>query len=152
MTERTAHTVETDPDVPSSEARPTVVYLLMAVLVFQGLSGLAGGFGLMSNPTGEALGMSQEWLADTPFASYVIPGVILFTVLGLGPLAAAFGVFRKTAWARGAAAATGAGLVIWIAVQIAMIGYIGWPPLQAIYALVGLAILALALGAPPHRP
>jgi hypothetical protein len=40
----------------------------------------------------------------------------------------------------------GASLVVWIAVQVAMVGYRGDPPLQAIYGGLGVAILALCLG------
>jgi hypothetical protein len=122
-----------------------VVYLLTGVLVFQGLSGLAGGFGLWSNPTGKELGIPLALLEGTPFSDYVVPGAILLTVLGVGPLVAAFAVAQRLEWAWWSIMATGAGLVIWITVQISMIGYIGWTPLQAFYGLLGVFILGLAL-------
>ncbi len=39
----------------------------------------------------------------------------------------------------------GAGLLIWVAVEMAIIGYSNEPPLQAIYAILGVAILMLAV-------
>jgi hypothetical protein len=45
-----------------------------------------------------------------------------------------------------AAFVVGAALLIWVAVEIAIIGYSNEPPLQAIYLVLGVAITAGALG------
>ena len=75
--------------------RPTSVNLLTTALLLQGLSGILGGFGLMSDPTGRSLQIPQEWLTGTPFHDYFIPGLILFSLLGIGPLIAAFAVWKR---------------------------------------------------------
>ncbi len=126
-----------------SDRRSVTAYLLLAALIFQGLSGLAGGFGLMADPTGASIGLPIEWLEGSPFGDYLIPGVILFAVLGVFPLAAAGAVWQKHARARLAAFLVGAGLTVWIGVEILLIGYHASPPLQLIYGLLGIAILAL---------
>ena len=45
-----------------------------------------------------------------------------------------------------AAFVVGAALLIWVAVEIAIIGYSNEPPLQAIYLVMGVAITVVALG------
>ena len=58
--------------------RPISVYLLMVALGFQGLSGLAGGLGLIIDPSGAMIGLPAAWLEGSLFRDYLIPGVILF--------------------------------------------------------------------------
>ena len=61
-------------------------YGLLAALAMQGLSGLAGGYGLIADPSGEAVGLRLAWLDQTPFSDYLLPGLILLIVLGAFPL------------------------------------------------------------------
>jgi hypothetical protein len=125
--------------------RPASVIVLLTLLIFQGLSGLAGGFGLVADPSGAAVGIPLHWLGGSPFPDYRIPGAILFAVLGLGPLAVAWAVLRRASWARTASVLVGAALLVWIAVEILVIGYQPTPPLQLVYGLVGATITAAAL-------
>ena len=123
--------------------RPVTEYFLLTALVFQGLSGVAGGFGLVADSTGASIGLPIEWLQGSPFDDYLIPGVILFGVLGIFPLLAAAALWQQHARAGLAAFLVGTGLTIWIGVEILIIGYHASPPLQLIYGLLGIAILAL---------
>jgi hypothetical protein len=45
-----------------------------------------------------------------------------------------------------AALVVGAALLIWVAVEVAIIGYSNEPPLQAVYAVLGLVIVLVAGG------
>ncbi|MDZ7717656.1 MAG: hypothetical protein U5K72_02405 [Balneolaceae bacterium] len=119
----------------------TLFKRILNILVgFQGLSGLAGGFGLILDPTGEALGIPQEWLLNSIFDTYLIPGVILFVVLGIFPMICYAGLWKGKDWAITGSFITGIALMIWIAVEIYMIGYISNPPLQLIYGVTGILI------------
>jgi hypothetical protein len=125
--------------------RPTSVNLLTTALLLQGLSGILGGFGLMSDPTGRALEIPQEWITGTPFSDYFIPGLILFSLLGIGPLIAAYAVWKRHRLSWMGAMLVGDALVIWIVVEIFMIGYHSNPPLQLFYGLLGVGIIVLTL-------
>lgn len=124
--------------------RPPAAYALLGLTLFQGLSGLAGGFGLMVDPTGAHMEMPLEWLEGSPFSSYLVPGIILFSVLGIVPLIVAFGISAGRPWAWVGSLFVGVAVLIWLGVEIATVGYQAWPPLQVIYGLVGTTILILA--------
>jgi uncharacterized BrkB/YihY/UPF0761 family membrane protein len=120
------------------------LYCLMGVLVFQGLSGLGGGLVLVIDPTGATIGLPLERLEGSPFQDFLVPGLVLLTLLGAGPLLVVVGLRRGHPWSRAAALGIGAMLLVWLAVQILVVGYQPQPPLQLLYGVVGMLILALA--------
>ena len=61
----------------------------LALEVLLGIGALAGGLVLIVAPRGEIMPLPVSALAGSPFDTYLGPGLILFTVLGLGPLVAA---------------------------------------------------------------
>jgi hypothetical protein len=124
--------------------RPISVYLLMVALGFQGLSGLAGGLGLIIDPSGAMIGLPAAWLEGSLFRDYLIPGVILFSVLGVVPLFILWGFLVERSWSRGAALWVGIALVVWIAVEVMIVGYQPEPPLQLTYGALGVIIVGLA--------
>ena len=84
-----------------------------------------------------------EWLDESPFDSYVIPGLYLGLAVGGSCLAAAGLAARDDVRARTAAAGAAAVMVSWIAAQVAVIGYRS--PLQPVIAGTGIAVGYLAL-------
>jgi uncharacterized BrkB/YihY/UPF0761 family membrane protein len=117
----------------------------LILVLFQGLSGIAGGFGLMLDPTGASMNIPLRWLEGSLFQSYLIPGIVLFTVLGLFPLACFVGLLKRWRMAWLGALLIAVALIIWIFVEILVIGYQTQPPLQAIYGAVGVLLLLLVL-------
>jgi hypothetical protein len=108
------------------------------------IGALGGGLVLMIAPRGEIMPLPLSALAGSPFDTYLGPGLILFGVLGLGPLVAARLAWLRHPLAPTAAFVVGVGLLIWVAVEVAIIGYSNEPPLQAIYAVLGVAIVFIA--------
>ncbi|MDZ7722891.1 MAG: hypothetical protein U5R06_08800 [candidate division KSB1 bacterium] len=129
----------------SKPSRPVSVYLLMILMLFQGLSGLAGGIGLVLDPSGKSMQIPLEWLQGSPFTTYLIPGIVLFAVLGLFPLVVFIGLLKRWRLAWYASLLIGIALMIWLTVEIMVIGYQPQPPLQVIYGLVGIGILTTVL-------
>jgi peptidoglycan/LPS O-acetylase OafA/YrhL len=125
-------------------SRPVAVRLLMSALLFQSIGAIGGGIALLTDPSGANIGMSVNLLSGSPFADFLIPGIVLLGVLGLYPLAVLWGVWRRERWARAGSAVLGLALVIWIGVQISVIGYSSRPPLQLVYGLLGVAFLVLS--------
>ena len=122
--------------------------LAIAASVFEvilGIGALGGGLALMLGPHGEILPLPMSLLKGAPFDSYFEPGLILFTVLGVGPLAVARLAWRRQRWAPLLTLGVGVALVIWMAVEIAIIGYANDPPLQPIYLGLGVAIVLVGI-------
>jgi len=121
------------------------LYFLMILMLFQGLSGLFGGIALVIDPSGELLQMPLSMLAGSPFNTFLIPGIILLIILGIFPMVIFYGLWKRTNWAWSGALMVSAALIIWIGVEIWMIGYHSEPPLQLIYGLLGLILLVLVM-------
>lgn len=51
-----------------TKRRPIAIHVLLGLLLFQAVSGLGGGYGLVAEPTGSAVGLDSEWLQGSPFA------------------------------------------------------------------------------------
>jgi len=126
--------------------RPAPLALRLALLVlelFTASGALYGGALLVADPTGARLGLAPGLLDHTPFASYLVPGLVLFTVNGLGMAAAALAVLLRWRHALVVSLAAAVALVGWIAVQVTLIGYAS--SLQPLMLAVGLLTAGASL-------
>jgi hypothetical protein len=115
---------------------------LGVIQVFVGLSAVAGGLGLTLDPSGSNVGIPLEYLADSPFEDYLIPGMVLLVVNGLGSLVGAAATFTRRRFAGEAGLALGAFLVLWILAQLFWVAWFHW--LHALYLCLGGLELGLA--------
>lgn len=132
-------------------------YVLLFLLVFLGLGAIGGGGALVISPEGELLGMPLSLLEHSPFSSFLVPGIILFAVLGIAPLLVAIALVRKPEyrfaerfnacadmhWAWAYCLYIAFALMIWIQVQMVFLRAVHW--LHTLYMFFGLAILLVAL-------
>ena len=142
---------EPPPVIERTARRTVAIHALVALLAIQGVSGLLGGVGLIADPGGQAVGLPLEWLRGSPFDDYFVPGLVLLTVLGIGPLVVSLALWRARPWSRVGAILVGLALLVWIGVQILVVGYRAEPPLQAAYGLLGMMITVLAALPPVRR-
>jgi hypothetical protein len=96
----------------------------------------------MLGPRGEIIPLPLSVLKGSPWETYFAPGLILFCVLGLGPLVAAQLAWRRHPLAPIAALGVGVALLI----STAIVGYSNSPPLQPFYLLLGAVITGVGLG------
>lgn len=108
---------------------------------FVGLSALVSGGLMMASPKGGLMPLPLSMLKGSPFADFFLPGLILFVVIGLGHAAASVMSFRLRRFAGSAGSVVGLSLMIWIFVQVNMIGGGHW--LQYLYFAVGTAEVTL---------
>ncbi|HSG48120.1 MAG TPA: hypothetical protein VLA43_09930 [Longimicrobiales bacterium] len=121
------------------------IRLLTALLLVLGLSGIGIGLAVLVDPVGAGIGLGPEWLEGSPFSDHRIPGLVAMVILGALPLSVVGLVVRRSPWAWSASLMVGLVLMAWLYVEILVIGYHPRPPLQAIYGLLGVAVVALTL-------
>jgi hypothetical protein len=117
----------------------------LALELVLGVGALGGGGALMLGPEGEIIPLPVAALAGSPFANYFVPGLILFVMLGVAPIAAAILTLGRSRLAPWMALGTGGALVVWILVEIWIVGYSSRPPLQILYLALGLVIASVAV-------
>jgi len=132
--------------------------ILISLLLFLGLGALGGGALLIISPSGELLGgLPLSILHHSPFNDFLIPGIILFLVLGLSPcllvvalikrptnrFAEYFNFFKDMYWGWSYSIYVAFALIIWIQVETIFVQSVGW--LQTFYMLYAIPIIFIAL-------
>lgn len=108
---------------------------IIALHILIGVGGLAGGFAAVSNPS-SPMGMGVDALRKGPFTSFLVPGLFLMLVIGLGNLGAALAARRKAPLHGVYTGCMGAIMIAWIVVQCVILE-----------AVVALHVIFLCLGA-----
>jgi hypothetical protein len=135
----------------------TCLNILLALLASLGLSALGGGFVLMISPDGGLMGMPLSVLKPSPFTSFLIPGAILFTVLGIGPLliigvlikkpacttAEMINCFKDMHWSWTFTIYMAFALMIWIQLEMVFIQAVHW--LHTCYIFLAIIMVFVAL-------
>jgi hypothetical protein len=128
----------------TSPPLPWIARLAVVLEIFLGLGALFGGGALILGPDGHILGMPTSLLAGSPFPSYLLPGIILFTFIGIAPLLAAGITIRRQTLAPFAAVAVGLALIGWVSVEmvvLAGLGSLAW----TLYLVLGTCIAAIGV-------
>jgi hypothetical protein len=120
-----------------------LIFTIQAIIqFFVGVSAAVSGALMMIIPSGALFQLPPDMLKNTPFHDFLIPGIILFFINGVGQIVAGFLSMRKHPKAGFTGAVFGMGLMIWIFVQVNMIG--GGHILQYSYFMLGLLETALS--------
>jgi hypothetical protein len=122
---------------------------LVALELVTGVTGLVGGVLLAAAPDGSLLRADPATLAGSPFSDWRVPGVLLAGLVGGGFLLAGWWQWRGRRYARELSMIAGAGLVCFEAAELA---WLGFQPLEAVFAVVGVAVVMLAWRAPRTQP
>lgn len=99
---------------------------LTALHAVLGVLAVAAGQALARDPSGDPLRFEVEWLDGSPFPDYRVPGLFLTVVIGGANLVSAALLGRRDPLAPLASLGTGILLLVWIAIQTAIIGFRDW--------------------------
>jgi hypothetical protein len=129
---------------------PKTRTILTATLAFNAVSAIGGGIALATG----TLPVPMSLLRNTPFDSYLVPGLFLGLVVG-GSSAMAFVARRRSATRLRLSAAAGLIMVGWIVGETILIE--GFSVLQGLYLAAGVMVVALSgalyrSGTPMPRP
>ena len=116
--------------------------LTFTVLLFTGVVAIAGGIPMILNQSGEVLGTKINLLNGPSFSNYLILGLLLFGVIGIGSLVAAFILWKKPEISWITTMLAGIALIIWITLQVSITGYVS--KLQPFIFIIG--VLEFVLG------
>ena len=132
------------------------IHLMLSA--FLGLSAIGGGGALIISPSGILLGgLPISILRNSPFDDFLIPGIILFLVLGIFPVlivlalikkpisiaAECFNLFSDMHWAWTFSIYIAFALIIWIQVETIFVQGVGW--LQTVYMLYSIPMIIFSL-------
>jgi hypothetical protein len=120
-----------------------VLYVLGALQVFIGVTAILGGFELVSDPSGAKIHVPQELLKNSPFTDYLIPGLVLLMVNGVGNVLAGIVTFLRNRNAGNLAIFFGVFLVLFISIEVLVVGLQNIS--QPLYFVLGGVELALGL-------
>lgn len=119
-----------------TKLRTTAVVLL----IVNSIGALGGGGSLIYDPSGEFMQLPLDFLANSPFSSYLIPGIILFVVNGLFSLFVAFATVNRWKFHPQLIVLQGILLAGWLSVQI-MIIQVFYLPMHLPFYLIALALI-----------
>jgi hypothetical protein len=121
---------------------------LVGVELGTGIMALTGGVLLAVRPDGSLLQADMSALAGSPFFDYRMPGVLLAVLVGGGYVGTGVWQALGRPFARELSLLAGAGIILFEGAELV---WLGFQPLEAVFAAVGVAVLALAWGLPPGR-
>ena len=98
--------------------RPGYAWIAFVLAVFTGVLAIPVGLMFIGDPTGASIGLPPGWIEGTPFGSYLIPGLYLLLMNGVGMLVLAGLILLRHWSAPWLTAILGVGLIVWILVQL----------------------------------
>ena len=110
---------------------------------FIGIGAIPAGLLMILNPSGSDLGMTVEMLVNSPFPNFLIPGIFLLSINGIGSLFGALASLKRYSFAGKIAVGLGIFLILWITIQVYWLGSIHW--LHILYFILGIIELVLGL-------
>lgn len=131
--------------------------ILLVLLAFLGLGAIGGGGALIVSPTGKLIGMPLTMLENSPFNNFFVPGIILFSILGIAPIILIFFLLKRTEnklaekinfftdmhWSWTYIIYTAFALIIWIQVEMILLRAVHWA--HTLYMFLAVAIIFVAL-------
>lgn len=93
----------------------------ISLLLLTAINATVAGVLFIIDPSGHKMGMSVSYLKDSPFNSYLIPGIVLLIVNGVLNFIAAYFVFKKKPFFSLLVIIQGILLSGWIVIQVIMV-------------------------------
>lgn len=118
--------------VSRNKSYRNILGLLLVIIALNAFGG--GWYGIAG-----AEGVPLTWLEGTPFKNYLYPSLFLMVIIGGMALFSAVTLFSGKPYGAKAALYTAIVLMLWIIVQIIMIGFVSW--LQPVTFFLALLII-----------
>jgi len=140
-----------------TKSKTAEIYILILSVTIEAIGAIYGGINLMNDPSGDSIKLPITLMEGTIFSSYLIPGIILFLLLGFFPLFLIFpliykpnwpvinglNIYKSYHWVWTYTVYTAIMLIIWINVQMMVLGT--GSVIQGTFGLLGVFILVISL-------
>ncbi len=117
--------------------KPLLVRILVGLQLLLGVGAVASGALLMLSPDGGLMHMPLNMIEGAPFASFFIPGLILFLFVGIYPLCVTYGLwkqpdwtwpdainpFKQFHWSWAGSLAAGVIVILWLSVELIWVSF-----------------------------
>lgn len=137
--------------------RNSTVNRLLILVVLLGIGAMFGCGVLIISPSGKLFGIPLAILDNSPFNNFLIPGIILFCVIGVASLgivfslikrpenksAELFNFFKDMYWAWSYSIYIAFALIIWIQIEMSFVQSVHWS--HTLYMCCAIAIIFFAL-------
>jgi len=120
-----------------------IQYALGILQIFVGITAVLGGFGLVSDPSGSKMNVPLELLKNSLFTNYLIPGLVLLIVIGVGHVFAGIVIFLRYRHAGNISVFFGAFLALYMIIEVWFLGLVNFS--QPLYFLLGAIELIIGL-------
>ncbi|NLY71993.1 MAG: hypothetical protein GX076_10010 [Clostridiales bacterium] len=121
----------------------TVNRVLAALNLFVGACAIVGGLAAIISPE-EPFGITVDLLKGTPFDNYLIPGILLFIVIGIGSIVSAFLLLRYDLKYQGYISSVFSwAVIIYLVVQYIMTDLV--LPIHILLFIIGIVEVALSI-------
>ena len=131
--------------------------ILFSLLAFLGVGAIFGGSVFILSPMGKLFGMPLSMLDNSPFTDFLMPGIILFIVLGIIPIgliaallkkpeykfAQFFNFYKDMYWGWTYVIYIAFALIIWIQIEMTVLRAVHWS--HSLYMFLAIAIIFVAL-------
>jgi len=129
-------------NIKEGDGMKRIYGLLYGLHLFVGIGAMLGGLAAITNPKAP-LGISVEVLKNSPFSNFLIPGIILFIIIGIGNVFSALMFRFKSRFQGYISSVFSWALVIWIVVQCIMLNDIAF--LHVLFFIIGLIQAGLSM-------
>jgi len=111
---------------------------------FVGIGAMAGGMGAILSPDAP-MGMPVDAMRLGPFKNYLIPGIVLFSLIGIGNILSGFWSIKRGKFYEYATGVMGAFLIGWLVIQCIILLSIHY--LHVVFFVIGSiqGVIALLL-------
>lgn len=141
--------------------KPSPILVIISLEVILAILGFFSGITFLQDPSGRTHGMDTSILVMTPISDFTPVGIFFVVCYGVLPSLAIYGLWKlprwrwtdafdkwtRKNWAWTVTVVIGTILVVWIAVEVVLIGSPSGLPrfLQVTMALLGVILIVLAM-------
>jgi len=132
-------------------------YSLIFLLGFLSIGAIFGGLAFMISPGGDLIKMPLSNLGSSPFKNFLIPGIILFSILGVFPAFMIYALIKKPSikffeslnlfkdmhWSWSFCVYVSFALAIWIQAEMVFLNSAHW--LQSFYMVYSQVMILITI-------